>query len=880
MDKTNTIQFKKKPIAVLISLTLGFPIPIVTAQEIEEEVETLRLETITVEAQKRKQSMQTVPVSVSAFSGKQLNQAVIKDIFDVAGLVPASSAFQTQNVTNTSFSIRGIGTSSQNFGLDPSVGLYVDGIYRARQSSMVNNLVDIEAVEVLRGPQGTLFGKNTPSGAILIRTVAPSHQAGDNFIEGTIGNYGLVNYSAAASVSAIDNVLAFRLTGFGSQRDGFVSEVNTGDDVLNDRDRWGGRLQALYTPNDDVTLRIIADYAEINEICCAAPVQVSNAQAIGIEGKFGTDSLLSQAPFNATIFDGSDFFDYKVALSFLPESRVEDSGLSAQLDWDINNQFTLVSISAYRSFDSFDNIDSDFTDAHLFGTRNDSQQHSFSQEIRMDYTGDKVTAILGAYYFRQNLDLDYSLYTGEQFNDFFLTGFAQGAFNGLLAGIDALNSASNGLIAPSAPPAPAFSSFDHRAEQKHESYAIFGQIDYQLSDELTLTTGLRYTDESKDLSTIFSENLPDDAAFPSFFSSVGDPNTPASIVPGTLLYGAGLAGNVLTGIQAGTIDITTPSGQAALAALTPFQTLGWGFNPLGAITAGRSNISDTLNDDQITGTLKLSYTPNRDTLIYVSYGTGYKSGGTNTDRITEGFEPIFAAEKSRAFEIGIKKDFPEQDLRINAAVHTTNVDDIQANTFTGTGFNLQNAGDYKTSGLEVELTWLPTDTIEVGVVYARVNAEYDNFMRGNCWIAYTWHTGITDPGQESSDPNAPNPYCNRSGDRPTGEPEDYAMVKVKKDFTISDNIDAYLVAEYSYTGDVVLDGSNDPFAVQESYSLLNVRFFMNFAKYNMDLVFWGRNVLDEEYINHVNFNTPLQEGKFNAYISDPATFGVTLRKRF
>ncbi|MGY8898743.1 MAG: TonB-dependent receptor [Paraglaciecola sp.] len=880
MDKTASSRFNKTPIALCISLTLGFPIPIVSAQEIEEEVETLRLETITVEAQKRKQSMQTVPVSVSAFSGKQLEQAVLKDIFDVAGLVPASSAFQTQNVTNTSFSIRGIGTSSQNFGLDPSVGLYVDGIYRARQSAMVNNLVDIEAIEVLRGPQGTLFGKNTPSGAILIRTVAPSHQNSNDFIEGTIGNYGLVNYSAAASFSAIDNVLAFRATGFGSQRDGFVSDVNNASDVLNDRDRWGARLQALYTPSDDISLRIIADYSEIDEICCAAPTQVSNAQANGIAGKFGTDSLLSQPPFNATIFDDSDFFANRVALSFLPESKVEDSGISAELNWDIDDQVSFVSISAYRRFDSFDNIDSDFTDAHLFGTQNDAEQQSFSQEIRLDYSGDNMSAILGAYYFRQDLDLDYSLYTGEQFNDFFLLGFGQGAFNDLLAGIDVLSVATNGLVAPSAAPAPASSSFDHYAKQEHESYAIFGQVDYQLTQKVTLTAGLRYTDESKDLSTVFTESLPNSAEFPTFFTSVGDPTNPASLVPGTLLYGAGVAGNVLAGIQANTIDITSASGQAALAALAPFQRLGWGFNPLGAITAARSNISDDLDDDQVTGTIKLSYTPDRHTLFYASYGTGYKSGGTNTDRIADGFDPVFGAEKSKAVEIGLKKDFPAQDLRINIAAHSTQVDDIQENTFIGTGFNLQNAGDYQTSGVELELKWLPTETIEVDFVYARVNAEYDNFMRGNCWIAYTWHTGINDPGQQSSDPDAPNPYCDRSGGRPAGEPEDFAMLKVKKDFTISDNVDAYLVAEYSYTGDIVLDASNDPYAVQDHYNLLNLRFFMNFASYDMDVIFWGRNVLDEEYINHVNFNTPLQEGKMNAYVSDPATFGITVRKRF
>jgi outer membrane receptor protein involved in Fe transport len=264
----------------------------------------------------------------------------------------------------------------------------------------------------------------------------------------------------------------------------------------------------------------------------------------------------------------------------------------------------------------------------------------------------------------------------------------------------------------------------------------------------------------------------------------------------------------------------------------------------------------------------------------VSYGTGYKSGGTNTDRIAEGFDPIFAAETSQSLEVGIKKDFPEQDLRLNAAVHSTTVDDFQANTFTGAGFNLQNAGDYKTSGLEIELTWLPTDTVEVHIAYGRVNAEYDNFERGNCWLAYTWHTGVMDPGQESLDPAAPNPYCNRSGGRPAGESEDYAMIKLKKSFTISEDIFSHVVAEFSYAGDTILDASNDPLAAQDSYSLLNLRWFMNVAKYDMDLVFWGRNVLDEEYIKHTNFNTPLQDGKLNAYVSDPATFGVTLKKRF
>jgi iron complex outermembrane recepter protein len=866
MSKYSPTKFKHSPIASLVALTLGLSSSLLSAQEADEEKEKQGLETITVTAQKRAQNLQEVPVSVTAFSGDQMAESVIKDMYDLTTNTPGMGAFQSQSATNSSFSIRGVGTSSQNFGLESSVGLYVDGVYRARQNSMINNLVDVEAVEILRGPQGTLFGKNTPSGAILVRTKAPSHDGEDGFFEATVGNFGLFNYAGAASVSAIEDVLAFRVTAFGSQRDGIVSDVNLGDDKVNDRDRWGARLQALYTPTNDLSIRVIADYSKIDEICCAAPVQLSNAK-VNPDGEFGTDLALPS--LGGTVFPGGDaFYDREIAVSFLPKSSMTDRGLSAEVNWDLDDNYSLVSISAYRKFESYDLIDADFTDVDLFGTVNDSKQNSFSQELRIDYSSENLNYILGVYYFSQDLDLDYSLFTDSLFNPFFMSNF-QGALDPLLAGIDGLSAATGGLIAPSAQAAPAGTGFDHVARQEHESYAIFGQFDYKLTDQVTLTAGLRYTDESKDLSTIFSENLPGGTEFPTYFSSIGDPAAPA---PGSLIYGAGVAGYYLGLLQAGQVSPFDPGLQAAIK---PFQTPGWGFKALGATTSDRPDINESLQDDQISGTLKLSYQPDGDTLVYASYGNGYKSGGTNTDRIKDGFEPLFDAETSQSFELGLKKDFPEQDFRINGAVHYTTVKDFQANTFTGNGFNLQNAGDYKISGLELEATWLPMDTVEVNFGYARVNAEYDTFEKGNCWVAYSWHTGEDDPGREN--PN--NQFCNRAGDRPGGEPEDYAVIKVKKDFEIGD-IYAYIQAEYSYTGDIVLDGSNDPYTLQDSYNVLNLRMFMNFTEMDMDIILWGRNVLDEEYINRTNFNTPLQAGKLNAYVSEPATYGVTLRKRF
>jgi iron complex outermembrane receptor protein len=877
MSKYFPTKFTHSPIASLVALTLGLSSTLVSAQQADEEKEKQGLETITVTAQKRAQNLQEVPVSVTAFSGDQMAESVIKDMYDLTTNTPGLGAFQSQSATNSSFSIRGVGTSSQNFGLESSVGLYVDGVYRARQNSMINNLVDVEAVEILRGPQGTLFGKNTPSGAILVRTKAPSHDGEDGFFEATVGNFGLLNYAGAASVSAIEDVLAFRVTAFGSQRDGIVSDVNLGDDKVNDRDRWGARLQALYTPTNDLSIRVIADYSKIDEICCAAPVQLSNAK-VNPNGQVGSD--LALPALGGTVFPGGDaFYDREIAVSFLPESSMTDRGLSAEINWDLDDNYSLVSISAYRKFESYDLIDADFTDVALFGTVNDSKQNSFSQELRIDYSSENVNYILGVYYFRQDLDLDYSLFTDSLFNPFVMAGF-QGALDPLLGGIDALSAATGGLIAPSAQAAPAGTGFDHVANQEHESYAIFGQFDYKLTDELTITAGLRYTDESKDLSTVFSENMAGGAQYPTFFNSIQDPakptleqpNPPPGPGPDSLVYQAGLAGYYLGLIGAGQLSPFDPTAQAAIL---PFQTAGWAYKPLGATTSDRPDINENLQDDQISGTLKLSYQPNNDTLIYASYGNGYKSGGTNTDRIKEGFEPLFDAETSQSFEIGLKKDFPEQDLRINGAIHYTTVSDFQANTFTGNGFNLQNAGDYKISGLELEATWLPMDTVEVNLGYARVNAEYDTFKKGNCWVAYSWHTGIDDPGRQ----NPSDQFCDRAGDRPGGEPEDYVVVKIKKDFEIGD-VYAYAQVEYSYTGDIILDGSNDPYAVQEAYSVLNLRFFMNFTDLDMDVILWGRNVLNEEYINRTDFNTPLQAGKLNAYVTEPATYGVTLRKRF
>ena len=212
------------------------------------------LEEVLVTAQKRSQNLQEVPVAVTQFSGADLEQSGIADIFDLQVNAPGLVVSQNQTATTSNFSIRGVGTGGNNFGLESSVGLYVDGVYRARQSSMINNLVDVESVEVLRGPQGTLFGRNTPAGAIQIGTVKPDHD-NSGFVEATYGNYDLKSVKAASSLSVVPDVLALRGTVFKTERDGTVDDLNLGDNKINDRDRWGIRLQSLWTPSEELSQR-------------------------------------------------------------------------------------------------------------------------------------------------------------------------------------------------------------------------------------------------------------------------------------------------------------------------------------------------------------------------------------------------------------------------------------------------------------------------------------------------------------------------------------------------------------------------------------------------------------------------------------------------
>jgi outer membrane receptor protein involved in Fe transport len=614
-----------------------------------------------------------------------------------------------------------------------------------------------------------------------------------------------------------------------------------------------------------------------------------------------------------TFVSGTPFDSYLTAYNVLPRSTAKDAGLSIEVNYDFDNGAQMTSITGYRSFDTFDFIDADFTDLRALERTNAAQQSSISQELRIAKNFDNGGGfVAGAYYFAQDLDNQKETNGGP-----FLGGMV-GFFEPLLllgeflvdtaAFVDA--NFGDGSLQPAGfgfPSTAAGNSSDSYSTdnmmQEHDSWAVFGQVDIPLGDHFVVTLGARYTEEDKTMIGRFTQGAqgppidldalalvgcqldatPGVGPIPvpelqaacgglRFLESQGvvfplSPSAPISLVPDPVTYPN---------------PLTDPAVIAEFI-LTPFSFDGWGtyrFPPL----APRGDLNESLNDDQVTGTVKLTWLPNEDTLVYLSWGTGYKSGGTNTDRIDAAFNPVFQAETSESIELGFKADFPDQNIRLNVSIYDTQVDDLQANSFTGTGFNLQNAGKADTNGAEIEFLWYPSETFTVQAFYAKSNADYDNFANGTCWDATPFHTGQPDPGVQPPDPTAPpslltSERCSRSGGRIAYNPEDRFFLGLTKDFQVGNSMTAFVRGEYSYASDLFTDGDDDPLTTQDSLDIYNLRLGLRFDNADAELALWGRNLGDERYYAG-SFDPPLQDGRMNSYPAEPRTWGLTFRKKF
>jgi len=815
------------------------------AQDQDSDDEGFTLEEILVTAQKRPKTLQQTPIAVSVTGAETIERARILDISDLQSVVPSLRVWTLQTSSNTNFAIRGFGNGANNAGIEPSVGVFIDGVYRSRSAAQIGDLPRLERIEVLRGPQSTLFGKNASAGVISIVTAAPSYET-EGGIEVSYGNYDQ-RTAKAYITGGLTDTLAVSLSGGVNKRDGYNKSLN-GLPAINDRDRWNIRGQALWEPSEDVRFRLIADYGEIDELCCAVTNVVNGPTA-------GAIQLLG-----GVVLDDADPFSHTTPITELPINQVEDGGVSLQADVDFEG-FSLTSISSYRSNNSFNDSEADYTSLEILDSANNRANiDTYTQEIRLTSTGENtIDWMVGAYYFKENITQVQGLEYGNDLRGYFdlLLQFG-GAPAGILSTLEALSSS----------PAGSFFNGDTTTTetftQDDEAYSAFATVDFHLSDRLTLTGGLNYT---KDKKTVTGSTVNGDV-----FSSIDLFAVNGGLIP-SAFFGQAFFDN--TGLaptpdNIAFIESVAPGTSAAITAgvnssIQTFQGLQFQPQFLGYPNAVQDGKSD---DDKLTWTARIAYEMSDNVNVYFSAATGYKSTSWNLSRDARPFQSnqgalenagltlanqaygtLFAGpENATVYEFGLKARFDRG--AINIAVFDQTIKGFQSNIFVGTGFVLGNAGQQSTKGIEVDGTWVPTEHFEFRVAASFLDPVYDSF------------------------PDAPG--GDLSGKAPAGIHKTSLSLSGSYFFDISEGTSGYLRADYQYESDVqAVD--NIP---EVSRSVNTVNASLGFEMENgLNLSIWGRNLFNDEYFLSA-FPGVIQAGTVNSYTNQPRTYGVSLGYKF
>lgn len=770
-------------------------------------------EEIVVTAQKRTQRLQDVPIVVTAVGKELLQDTGVKDVKDLMQVTPGLIVNSTNSESTTTARIRGVGTVGDNAGLESSVGIVIDGIYRPRAGTGIGDLGELERVEILKGPQGTLFGKNTSAGVINVITAAPDYEFGAEGVL-TFGNYGAREASASVTGKLSEGV-AGRLYFAARQRDGFY-DIVTGpgprtEKFDNDRQYWTARGQLLIEPSEDFSLRIIADYTDRDETCCSATTFLRGPTGPLVDLANGQPS--SQNPVTP---------DERIGWSNRSgQGHVKDMGLSMEANWDVD-WGTVTSITGIRNWKSEAGQESDFTTADLLFRRDDGQYftefNQISQEVRLAGEFDDINWLVGAFYTHETLDQSSPLYFGEDLERYFSLLFSGGATTGILPVFTGL---------PTGSILPYGLALHDTYEQTTDTIALFTNNTWEVTDEFEITVGLRYTHETKEVDAHYTNG------------------------PG---QGASCAASRAN--RDAIANIIGPVGAARYLA-----TICTTFNdPAFNDVRTRQEVSN----DELTGTLKLAYKFDEDVMVYASYARGYKSGGFNLDRARFGDPTVnssvnpdtfFDPEFVDSYELGAKTRFFDGDVTLNVTAFHQEFEDFQLNTFTGISYIVASIPVVKSTGVDTDITWrTPIEglTLQGGVTYA--DTRYGNFE--------------VDPTSGVSDrlPGARLNYAPLwSGTM---------AATYETDLNESLALHANVSARYS---DAYNTGSNlDPIKMQDSYWNLSARVGVGGIDDNWRVELWGANLLDET-ISNVIFDATLQTGTYGTILAPPRTYGVTLR---
>lgn len=832
---------------------------------------------IIVTSTKRETTLQATPVAVSVASADTIEKARILDIKELGSVVPSLRVNQLQSSQNTNFVIRGFGNGANNAGIEPSVGVFIDGVYRSRSAARIGDLPKLNRIEVLRGPQSTLFGKNASAGVVSIVTAAPSFEH-EGYAELGYGNYNNITAKAYVSGPISDNA-AFSLGGGYNKRDGFYEPAASSSNLsdFNDRDRWNVRGQFLFEPTDNTSVRIIGDYSKADEICC----NVTNFQN---EGAAGAIRLLG-----GDIADANDPFAGNPRANFDPRNTLDDYGFSLHIDHDFE-VFTLTSISSFRNNKAFFDTDADYGTLDLLDSVSSSTDiDTFTSELRLTSTGDNVVDwMVGAYVFKEDVIQDAGLGYGADLRNY-IDILAGGPAS--LGGIEVANGIAPGTF---------FNdnvSITENFTQDNTSWSIFGTLDFHASDRLTVTGGFNFTRDHKETSgttqnnDVFSNVDLEGAAgfntlvlgglaanFPALADAFGLGPLPfsaanagaVSALPGGAAAFAGLQGQVVAGV--GALDLSNPS-QNPLLGLVPlqFQPQFLAFPNL--VEGGKTN------DEKLTWNLRAAWEMTDNINVYASASTGFKATSWNLSRDSRpfladaanlvsggllpnnyrpgtglNFATRFAGpEDATVYELGLKAKFEKG--AINIALFDQQIEGFQSNIFLGTGFTLLNAGKQSTQGAEVDLSYTPVDPLTLTFAGTFLDPVYDVF----------------NPGPGGGD---------FSGRTPAGIPSAAISTSATYNHDFDNGMTGFIRGDWQYESDVQTNeniatttGAQQP---RRQISIFNVSGGIDLEN-GFAVQLWGRNIFNDRFPTTV-FPGVAQAGIINGYFNPPATYGVNVRK--
>ena len=788
---------------------------------------------IIVTAQKREQNIEDVPISVIALSEQQLRDAGVTDIKNLQVLTPGVTVTSTTSENVTTARIRGIGTVGDNPGLESSVGVVIDGVYRPRNGVGFGSLGEIDRIEVLEGPQGELFGKNNDAGVINILTKRPSSTFGVT-AEITGGNYNDREVSASVTGPLGDISAARFYVGY-QRRDGFLN-VDTGpgpntSDNTDNRNFYTLRGQYLLTPSDNLHFLVIADYSKRNESCCSA-VQVANGIFSGVINALASVPALGGHAGAIGIATPPLAPADRQAYSNWPiGQRIRDMGISAQLDWNLGPG-TLTSITAWRDNTLMAGNDVDYSAVDLIqeptsqGNLTDFKQAS--EELRFAGRDGPLDWLVGGFFSSEILDTNTAIYAGNDF-DLYISGAASatvGPPNFLL---------TTGFTGK--PPGSLFiPGVSGEADYYHEtskSYAFFTNETYTITQGLDLTAGLRFTSEKKTATSNYVN--PD---------------------------GGSACGQLLTS-----------PGVAALNPASPeyLFLLGYGcatlFNPF----FGGHSTAQSLDEGNVSGTVKLSYHFTDDVMAYVSWANGYKAGGFNLARVTgtglgglaPNLDTEFPRETVQSYEIGIKSMLADRTLSLNASIFDQQYTNFQLNTYTGVQFVVSSIRKVVSKGAEFDTTWatpLSGLSLSSGIVYA--------------------FTNITEFGDSLPlfAPDIATPL-HRLNNRLSFAPLWSGVASATYTVPLSGSLQFHASVNEKYSSSYNTGSDLDPEKLQGAYGVVGARLGLGAVDGKWTVDIWGANVANKLYYQ-VAYDAPFQYEQIDAFLADPRTFGVTARTKF